>query len=184
MINLLPPIEKQKLFSEKKQKLTIIFVVVFLVSLVCLILVLLSIKFYIMAETDLQKNILEQNKKENQTSEIVSLNSIIQKYNGIFTQLSSFYEKEIYFNKVLDVITNISTPSDVYLTDFSLNRDKKGIVNVNISGISGTRDNLLLYKKSIEENTKIKNPSFSAESWVSPKDVAFSLIFTIDQNEN
>jgi len=183
MINLLPPIEKQKLLSEKKEKLAIIFGIVFLVSLICLTLILLSIKFYILAETDYQKNLLEQNKQINQTPDFMNSNSIIKKYNIILAQLGSFYKKEIYFNQALNIITSVPTPKDLYLTDFSLNRDKNGMVKVSVSGTSDKRDNLLIFKKDIEVNEKIKNPYFSAESWVSPKNVKFSLTFEINQNE-
>lgn len=183
MINLLPPIEKQKLSSEKKEKLIIIFGIVFLVALICLTLILLSIKFYVLAETDYQKDLLEQNRKVNQTSEFISLNNTIQKYNAILAQVNSFYKKEIYLNQALDIITKISKPEGVYLEDFSLNRDKNGVIKIDISGTGDTRDSLLIFKKNIEADKNILNPSFSTESWTSPKNAKFSLTLTIVQNE-
>jgi Tfp pilus assembly protein PilN len=179
MINLLPLEEKQKLLSKKKEKLTMILGIIVLVFLVCLTLVLLSIKFYILAETDSQKNILEQTQKENQTPDSANFNGIIQKYNGILTQIDSFYKKEIYFNQALDIISSVESPAGLYLTNLSLKRDESGKIKVNVSGTSDTRDNLLLFKKNIEGDTEIKNSYFSPESWISPKNVNFSLSFEI-----
>ena len=183
MINLLPLEEKQKLSLKNKEKLTIVLGIVVLVSLVCLTLILLSIKFYILAKTDYQKNILEQAEKKYQTPDFVSLNGVIKKYNTTLIQLDSFYKKEIYFNKVLNIITDVPTPKGLYLADFSLNRDKNGIVQVSVSGVSNTRENLLIFRKNVEAVREIKNPYFSPGSWASPKDISFSLTFEIDQNE-
>ena len=58
MINLLPPEEKGKLFLKKSEKLIAVLEITILVSLVCLILILSSIKLYIVAEANYQKNIL------------------------------------------------------------------------------------------------------------------------------
>jgi hypothetical protein len=180
MINLLPPEEKQKLFLEKKKKLAIILGTVILVSLICLTLILLSIKFYILAETDEQRNMLKQAIQEKQTSDFINLSSIIQKYNGTLDQLDSFYKKEIYFSQTLEIITDVPSPKGLYLTNFSFSRDKSGVVQASVSGISNTREDLLLFKKNIEEDKKIKNPYFSPGSWINQKNVNFSLTFEIN----
>jgi len=183
MINLLPPEEKQKLFFEKKEKLAMILGIVVLVSLICLTLILFSIKFYILAETDYQKKILEQTKLVDQTPDFINLNSTIQKYNGILAQLNSFYKKEIYFSQALKIITGVPSPKGLYLTNFSLSRDSSGIIQVSASGVSDTRENLLVFKNNIEGSIEIKNSYFSPESWISPKNVNYSLTFEIYQNE-
>jgi hypothetical protein len=182
MINLLPPEEKQKLLLENRGKLTTTLGIIVLVSLVCLTLILLSIEFYILAETNNQKNILEQAKKENQTPDFNNFSNIIKKYNGILVQLNSFYKGEIYFSQVLKIISGVQKPAGLYLTDFSLNRQKSGIVQVSVSGVSDTRDNLLVFQKNIEQDAEITNPYFLPESWISPKNVNFSLTLEIHLN--
>lgn len=184
MINLLPLEEKQKLLYSKKEKLAVIWGIVILVSLVCLTLILLSIKFYVLAETDYQKNLLQQAEQKNKTSDFTASVGIMQRYDATLSQLDSFYKKEIYFNQALKIITDVPAPKGLYLTNFSLNRDEKGTVQAGVSGVSDTRDNLLIFKNSIEQSQGIKNPYFSPESWISPKNVNFSLTFGIAQNEN
>ena len=66
MINLLPPEEKEKLSSKRGEKLIAILVITVLVFLICLILILSSIKIYITAEANSQKIILEQAEKKYQ----------------------------------------------------------------------------------------------------------------------
>lgn len=183
MINLLPAEEKQKLISEKKEKLAIIWGIVVLVALICLTLILFSIKFYILAETDNQRFILGQTEKVLKTPDFINFTATIKKYNTTLAQIDSFYKKEIYFSQALKIITDVPSPEGLNLTGFSLNRDEKGNIQAEISGTSDTRDNLLAFRKNIEQDLEIKNPVFSPESWISPKNVDFSLTLEIDQNE-
>ena len=183
MINLLPSKEKEGLLLEKREKLIMIGEAVFAIFLICLILVLLSIKFYILAETDYQKNILSQAQQENQSPDLVNLNNTIKKYNTELAQLGSFYKTEVYFSQALNIITGVSAPGGLYFTSFSLNRDKNGMIQAEISGVSDTRDELLGFRQNIEQDKRIKNSSFSPESWTSAKNVNFSLTLEIDQNE-
>lgn len=182
MINLLPEQEKENLRLKNQEKLFLIWGMMVSVFLICLILILLAIKFYVLIESDYQKNILEQAKKATQTADFINLSGEVQKYNGVLAQLDSFYKKEIYFSAVLETVTGISSPEGIFITDFSLGRNQNGVVQVSISGVSDTRDNLLVFKKNIEQDASIKNPYFSPESWINPKNVDFSLTLTIDKN--
>ena len=179
MINLLPPEEKRKLLTIKKRKLAIIFGIVVVVCLVCIALILSSIEFYILADTNYQKSILDQTKSESMTPDFVSLSKTLQNYNRILSQLDSFYKKEIYFGDALDTIKNIPEPKGLYLTSISLIRDSRGIAKVSVSGVSDTRDNLLLFRQNVESDKEVKNSSFSNESWINPINANFSLTFEI-----
>lgn len=180
MINLLPQKEKQRLILKSREKLSIIWGIVISVALICLTLILLSIRFYILAETDYQKNILSQREKEVQTADFKNFNSIIQEKNLILSQIDSFYKREIYFSKALKIITDVSSSETLYLTGFSLNRENNGKIQASVSGVSDTRDDLLVFKKNVEEDKEIMSPYFSPESWVNSKNVQFSLTLEID----
>jgi len=180
MINLLPPDEKQKLLLERKQKLIKIFVFIILVTLICFTLILLSIKFYVLAKVDYQSEAIEQIDGKNQSVDTLNSIGIIKNYNATLKQLDSFYTNEVYFSNVLETVISIPRPTGVQLVDFSLNREKSGAIKVIVSGTSDTRDNLIEFKKNIEAEASIINPSFSPESWTSPKKVNFSLTY---QNE-
>ncbi len=179
MINLLPPKEKEELLLEKKNKLIIILGITILIPLVCLILILSSIRFHILGEVNSQKIILEQAKKKYQTADFLTFKDIIQKDNKILVQLKSFYKKETYFSKVLKIISDIQRPKNLYLTDLALSRDKNQKVKVVASGFSESRENLLFFQKNIEKYKEIENPYFSPESWINPQNITFYLTFEI-----
>jgi len=181
MINLLPPIEKQKLSFEKEQRLATIWGIIVLISLVCLVLILLAMKFYILIETDAQNQALKQTIQEKQTKEATDLAGVIQGYNKTLSRLDSFYKKEIYFNQVFKIITGVPAPKNLYLTDFSLIRENN-MVKVKVSGTSDTRDNLILFRDNLEKTELIKNPRFSSDSWINQKNVRFSLTFEVVEN--
>ena len=182
MLNLLPPEEKEKLFLKKREKLIAILGITVLVSLVCLILILSSIKLYVVAEASSQKIILEQAEKKYQTPNFLNFKIIIQKYNKIIVQLRAFYEQKLYFSQALKIISNIQRPEGLYLTELSLNRDENKKIKVTAAGISDSRENLLLFKKNIEEDKKIENSYFSPENWTNPKNINFNLTFEISNN--
>jgi len=183
MINLLPAKEKENLFLKKKEKLIFILGIIVLVCLICLILILSSIKFYIAFEANSQKIILEQAEKRYQTSNFLNYKIIIQKYNKILDQLGAFYGQELYFNQALKIISSIQYPNGLYLTNLSLSRNENKKIEVAVTGISNSRENLLLFKKNIEENQKIENSYFLPENWTNPKNINFNLSFEISKNE-
>jgi hypothetical protein len=179
MINLLPSEEKEKILLKKKEKLITILGTTVLVSLICLILILASIKIYIASETDSLKIVLEQAEKEYQTPDFLNFKDIVQKYNKIVIQLENFYEQKLYFSQALETISNIQRPEGLYLTDLSFSKNENKKIKVTVAGISDSRENLLVFKKSIEETQKIENPYFSPETWTKPENINFNLSFEI-----
>jgi len=184
MINLLPSGEKQKLVSEKKKRLATVLGFVLFVSLICLALIFLAMKYYILAETDSQRIVLEQVKKEQQTPSYLNFSAIIKDYNEKLRKLDAFNKKEIYLNHALKIITDVSSPNDLHLTNFSITRDEKnGIVKVGLSGISDIRDSVVAYKRSIESTKDIKKSYFFPQSWINPINANFSLTLEIGPNK-
>ena len=174
--------EKENLFLEKKKRLATIMGIVVLVFLVCLTLVLLTIKFYILAETDSQENIFKQNQQSSQYTEQSNFINVVKGYNSTLAQIDSFYKKELYFNQALDILNRVPSPNGLYFTNFSLSRIENGNIKMDVSGVSATRDNLLIFKHNVEADKEIKNPYFSPESWISAQNTNFSLSLEISQN--
>ena len=178
MINLLPPKEKEELLLQKNKKLAIVLGNMVLISLACLILVLFSLKFYILAEISYQKIILDNTERKHLTQDVLSLKDVIKKYNTSLVKMDNFYKKEIYLSDTLKTILGIQRPNGTYLKGIAINRDRDdNKVKVNLSGISDKRDNLLIFKDNIENNEKIENVYFPPDSWVKDKDIIFYLTF-------
>lgn len=170
---------------DRIKSLVIILCTIVLVSLICLVLILLSVKFSVLSEASYQKSILEQAAAEYQFADSTKLKESIKKYNEIMPEVLSFYQKEIYFSEAAAIISEIPRPEGVYFTSVFLDGQKyEGEIEANISGISNTRDNLILFKKNIEIQKGVKNVFFSPESWINPTNIKFKLTFVIAQNGN
>lgn len=171
MINLLPSEKKEELFLEQVKKMIIVLGGTIIISLICFVLVLLSIKFFVLREIILQREIFA----DVNTTSLSETKSVVQKYNEIFPALISFYDRKTYFSKILEEIFKIQTPAGLYLYDISLGWGPDGAVQASISGVSDTRENLLTFKKNIESNKNIKRNQFSSDSWIKEKNANFYL---------
>jgi len=183
MINLLPIEEKERLALDRIKKLVVILGFAILAAVISLILVLLSVKFYILGEAVSQKFILEQAKNRYQTPDFLVYNSLLQGYNKDIVQIESFNKNKVQFSSAIRNILEAKRPAGVSFLDISLAKAKNfGKIEAKLFGASDTRDNLLLFKKSLEESASIQSPNFSPESWISPKDINFYLTFEVNGN--
>ncbi len=189
MINLLPPKEKEQLFLERKKKLVIILGYITIISLICLSLVLFLVKLYILEQVGHKKSILDTTEKKYQTSDYLFYNNLVKKYNKDLVTANTFYKKQIYFSDIIKTILDIQRPDGLFFNDMSIknsekdnkikNSEKDNNIKVTVSGISNTRDNLLIFKDNIENNNKIKNVYFPPNSWIKTKDINFYVTFEI-----
>ncbi len=182
MINLLPVKEKEEFILRQNKKLTIVLGTAFLIASVCLILVLLSIKFYVLGEVVSQKFILDQTEKKYQTADFLVYKGLLDGYSKSLIQIKSFYKDKIQLNAALRDILDVNMPEGVYFINLSMARSEDSKVIAKISGISDTRDNLLLFRKNLENSEKIKSPNFSPESWINSKNINFYLTLEINGN--
>jgi hypothetical protein len=150
--------------------------------LICLSLILLSLRLYIYAEVNSQKIILEQSEEKYQTPDFIAFKESVKRYNEKMYQINYFYKKDNYFNDILKSISLIERPTGLYLTDLIIDRQNNNI-KATVSGFSKSRDDLLIFKSNIEKESKIKNISFSQESWIKPLNINFHLTFEISKDE-
>lgn len=184
MINLLPPKEREVIYSEQIKNLITVLGCMAMISLICFALILLSIKFYILSDVSSQKFIFQEAEKKYQSSIIASYKDIIQKYNIISPYVLSFYKKNLYFSDILNVISEIERPQGLYFTKLFLDgKTSENNVKISISGVSSTRENLLLFQKNLQQEPRFKNISFSTNSWISPVNANFNLNLEFPQND-
>lgn len=185
MINLLPSKEKEELIFESNKKLAIVLGNMALISLVSLILVLFSLKFYILQQLVSQKVILTSVEKEYEDADFLMAKENMQRYNSVIVKMDGFYKKQIYFSDNLRFISNIEKPEGVYFANIILENGKDNKVNVKVSGFSDTRENLQIFKNSLDGSqaiwplNKIENIYFPADVWLKSKDINFNLSFDI-----
>jgi len=185
MINLLPQKERDMLYEKQLEKLIIVLGMTILIGLVCLFLILLSVRLYILGQTTSQRFEFEGAQKKVQSSESLNLKNMILEYNGVLSRVDLFYNNQLYMSQILGVLFGVSKPEGLYFTAVSIdttqeNADEVGIV---LSGVSGTRDELTNFKKIIEEEKMIKSAYFPPESWVSAKNINFNITLKVLKEE-
>lgn len=190
MINLLPQKDKEKLLAGKSKRMAIILCFLILFFLIFLTITLFVINVYSSGQLTSSEIFLEENKKQFLQSEIQELQDKIESANKSFNELSSFYEKEIYFSEILKKIA-IVFPEDFYLTNFSIKLDVKekkketDVIEVNrtirssFSGFAPTREGLLVFKKNLEGNSGFKNIFFPISNWAKKENINFYITFDI-----
>ena len=184
MINLLPPSDKENLLSEKNKKLIMVLGNVILISLICLILVLLSVQFYILGETNYHKSVLDDIESKYQTKDFLFFKSTIEEYNKDLALINAFYKKEVKYAETLKIISQLPKPEGLYLTNMLIEREinagtKPDGIAVSLFGISNNRDSLLIFKKNIEDNKKLKNIYFPPDNWIKASNLNFYVTFKI-----
>jgi len=173
MINLLPPQYKAELKEEENWKLTLILNLLFLIFLVCLALILFSIKISIAGQLEAQKILLLQEEKNFEESQIQSLEEKITASNQAISKLNSFYQRQISLAEILEKIFE-TLPSSIYLTTLDFNLDQ-----FSLFGYSHTREILLEFKKNLEKEELFEEIYFPPSNWVKPADIDFSVNFKI-----
>ena len=178
MINLLPPKEKEEILQENNMSLVIVLGNIFVICLVCLALILFSLKFYILARVSSEEFFLNDAEKQYKTPDFLQTKQIVQKYNETLIKIDNFYKKEVHLYDTLKTILEIQRPNGLLFTRITIDRKKEdNAFKVSLNGVSDTRDNLLIFKDNIENNKVIGNLNFPASNWVRSKDISFSLSF-------
>ncbi len=174
MINLLPSKEKDILILEQARKLALIWGIIILSAIICLVFVLLAIYFYALGEIKSQSFYLQEAERSYQSPDSAIFKSVIQKYNKILPQISSFYREKKSFSDGLNTIYAVPRPEGVLFSNLSLNG-----TSVSISGTSATRENLIFFQSNLLKEKSIKNVFFSPESWISSKNINFNVKFNL-----
>jgi len=182
MINLLPPLEKDKTLLESKRRLIIIFWTLVLFSIFCFILVLLSIKFYIQGQVDSQRIVFNTAEIEFEKSGAQSLHKEINSVNLKLDKLNDFYQNKVYITEILEKIST-TLPQGLHLNDLSSSAfsiDGESGFKVSLSGFASNREVLFDFKKNLEKDKSFKQVYFPPINWVKPVDIDFVVTFKVD----
>jgi len=173
MINLLPPQYKAELKEEESWKLVLILEILVLIFLICLALILFSVKIFISGQLEAQKILLLQKEKKFEESQIQSLEGKIIISNQTLSKLNSFYQDQTNLTEILEKISE-TLPLETYLTILNLDP-----AQISLSGFSPTREILLEFKKNLEQEELLGEIYFPPSNWVKPTDIDFSVNFKI-----
>ncbi|MCD6550565.1 hypothetical protein J7K24_03430, partial [bacterium] len=100
MINLLPEKEKQILLVERKRRIILILNILIFLFLLSLSLVLIAINSYIGGQVKAEETVVEQVKKDFESSVMSSFPQEIDSANEIFSALNTFYKKKLELSEI------------------------------------------------------------------------------------
>lgn len=177
MINLLPPEEKKGILIKKKLKLVLIFELGILLFLISALLIVFSIAIYLNGEINSEKIAVSQKEEDIDLTTIADFQKKIEALNEKIKNVESFYNEQVYLTPVLEKVFE-KLPSQSYLNNFSFTKSSETL-KINLSGFIPTRDDLLAFKRNIENDKDFKNISFPPGNWVSQTDIEFFLSFEL-----
>ena len=111
MINLLPPKEKEELLLQKYKRLVIVLGNVFLISTICLALMLFALKYYVLSEISFQNLNLELAEQKYITDGTMPFKEMIKQYNASLVKIDGFYKKATYIADILQNVLEINRPA-------------------------------------------------------------------------
>lgn len=185
MINLLPPQYKKELSREEDWKLVVISGIFILIFLTSLILILFSVKIYVLGKLDSTEILVDLREKDFQAPELKGLREKVATVNQNLIKLNSFYQEETNFTTILEKISK-TVPPEMYLTSFSVASQpkavKKGLMKCSLSGYSPTRQALFGLKANLEKEKQISEIDFPPQNWIRPTDIDFYITFQYEPN--
>lgn len=179
---------------ERNKKVTYILCFLVLFFLLTLTLFLFIIKIYLNQKIILNEILLFENEKQLSKSEIMEIKAKNKVANESFSKLNMFYNRKVYFSKVVARISSI-LPEDFYLTNLFIDLDVKEVKNIDddnnitvsvnrnvlvtISGFSPTREKLLDFKTNLENEESFKDIVFPSSNLLKKEDIDFHIIFKV-----
>ena len=173
MTNLLPLQIKNELFEEEIKKIIIIFGILILIFLFSFNLILFTINDYISRQVDLEKTVINLEKKNSEDPEIQNLREKIISINQTLSQLNSFYQEQVRLTEIFNKISDI-LPPQMYLTNFSYQKES---TQISLAGFSPTQEILLYFKNDLEK--EFSEVSFPIQNWMKTTDIDFQFNFKI-----
>lgn len=187
MINLLPAKEKEFLIQEENLKIVSILGIIMFLSLLSFVLMLFSIKFYVMG--DLDEHIIFLQQKEFEISLYSDLEKEVEVQNLRFVDLESFYSETISRTYVLEKISE-NLPNGTFLKSLNLSSinqaksEDKNLLKVSLTGFSPDRKILEDFKSNLESEAFLENVYFPPSNWVmGENNIDFSVSFEVNLDE-
>ncbi|MDP2641193.1 MAG: hypothetical protein Q8P39_01475 [Candidatus Yanofskybacteria bacterium] len=188
MINLLPPIYRQKLKEKRRFRLVFVLSVALGIGLISLSIFLMLIQVTLAGELISQET--EISSFEERSAKEDSTLAEIRNWNSKLRNIEKFKEENQSVKKVLDSLAS-SLPPELYLFSFSytpaFETQKKEEVlrspaTIAVTGKAQTREQLLLFKDTLQTNSFFADVVFPPSNWVSPTDITFSFQAHISQS--
>jgi len=175
MINLLPPQQKEEFLQERKTKAVLILCSLLLIFLLLIAIFFSLVKIYLAAEIQEQRYLLQSADRLISDPKYAEFEKEINKANESIMLLNNFYAGQADIVQILEKVSD-ALPTGVSLTNFSYEKSNSQII---IQGKVGTRDNLLIFKKSLEEMKEVGNFYSPVSNLIKSSDIDFYFSFNL-----
>lgn len=179
MINLLPPSEKKEIETDRRATLWLIFESALGLFLLSFCLALWASQSFLEGEIGYQKTLLAEKQKEISSDQVRKLFRQAGDWNKELNQVENFFQSQVKIGPILEKI-NQALPPGSYLTGFSVSGESPAPpLKISLAGFCPKREQLLDFRKKLEEDPRFGKVDFPASNWVSPSDIDFSVTLEI-----
>ncbi len=178
MINLVPPKEKERILMERMNKVIIIHWFLIFFFIVCLILVLFSIRIYFKSQTLAQDSVISGAKSGQEQERVGRFKKEMNIVNEKIGEQNNYLKNRIYFSSIIERIAE-TLPEKLKLNTLSAALDSEKKIKVFVSGFALEREDLVVFKEELEKEESISEISFPASNWVKASNINFSATFNI-----
>lgn len=179
MINLLPPDQKKELRLLENFKIALSLEILLGISLIFIVLIFLSINFFISGEAKTKKILYEQRQEELETFQMQNLQNNLITFNNTLSSLSFFYRSQTDSVEIIEKIVE-TIPDRILLNNLSMSPNLKNSISFNLSGFAENRDFLLEFKNNLEKEELFSEVFFPPSSFLKPVNIIFSVTFKIN----
>ena len=154
-INLLPPTEKEKIFSKRTGSYvnSLVVPIIILVVIVAGSLFLLS-QYLVSVNRSLDSKVQDQSSEKQQYAQVEEQINEFNQISGLVSQLSQY---KVDWPTILADLAS-QTPQNLQISKFYI--DSKNNNQLKISGAADSYRTVMLFKEKLEASKQFKNPSF------------------------
>ena len=145
----------------------------FSIFLLIFTLLLTSTYFYLSILLKAQNNSIEVRKQDERIQLLAELETRIRQANQQVSRIHLKQKDLILWTPILEELAEI-TPSGIYLTNFSY---QASTGEINLNGWANTRNNLLLFQKSLEESSFFEEIEAPLSNLIKQTGIDFSFSF-------
>ncbi|MFH0906998.1 MAG: PilN domain-containing protein [bacterium] len=172
-LNLLSPAEKEKIKMNKFIHFIVFFGISFLALLIVFSLLLASVLFSSSIIVKSQNKLIEVRENDEKSQQLVEIETKINNVNEHINQINIKQKNSVIWTFVFEELSKL-TPLGIYLNSFSY------YISGNIISISGNadnRDNLLLFKKALEQSPYFDEIDSPLSNLIKQTDIDFYFTF-------
>ncbi len=175
-LNLIPPDKKEEIIKKHQLKKVFFVETILTIIIVSLFVTLLSFKYVLSINL---ASLATSQREDKQAIQYNKIKKYDQQFNQINTQIfqvAKLEKDQLYWSKLLVKLNQIIFP------DISLDSLSTSNYTITLRGKADSRDNLILFKKKLEDEACFSNINLPLSNLVNKKNIEFQISFEIKKD--